>query len=394
LDKLSNVACVAPQLGAPRFPGDPEGLLVLNRKRILIIPALLASLSACKAVVLDPSGDVATQQANLVIVSTILMLLIIVPVIVLTLFFAWRYRQSNKEARYEPDWSHSTQLELLIWTAPLLIIICLGALTWLSTHLLDPYRALGRVSAEKQLTAEAKPLQVDVVALDWKWLFIYPEYGIATVNELAAPVDRPIQFKITSSHVMNSFYIPALAGQIYAMPGMETSLNAVINKSGTYKGISANYSGIGFSGMHFAFYGMQDGDFQKWVEKAKGSKGALDRANYLKLEQPSENVPVARYATVENGLYGAILNMCVQPGTMCENKLMATDAKNDAKGRLPAPEDVAPASPMAAESHAGPPQRSANDAPIVGAGLPRPDSLPSRLATAAQADAQTRPSHS
>jgi cytochrome o ubiquinol oxidase subunit 2 len=345
-------------------------------------------------VVLDPSGDVATQQANLVIVSTILMLLIIVPVIVLTLFFAWRYRQSNKDARYEPDWNHSTQLELLIWTAPLLIIICLGALTWLSTHLLDPYRALGRVSAEKQLTAEAKPLEVDVVALDWKWLFIYPEYGIATVNELAAPVDRPIQFKITSSHVMNSFYIPALAGQIYAMPGMETSLNAVINKAGAYKGISANYSGIGFSGMHFSFYGMQNGDFQRWVEKAKEGNGVLDRANYLKLEQPSEDVPVARYATVENGLYGAILNMCVQPGTMCENKVMATDANTDAKGGLRAPEVAAPAAPMAAQTNAEPTQSSGDGAPIVGAGLPRPDSRPSRLATAAPADAQTRPSHS
>jgi cytochrome o ubiquinol oxidase subunit 2 len=364
---------------------------VLNRSRILIIPAILASLSGCKAVVLEPSGDVAAQQANLVVVSTVLMLLIIVPVIAMTLFFAWRYRQSNKKARYEPEWAHSTQLELLIWTAPLVIIICLGALTWLSTHLLDPYRALGRVSAEKQVAAGAKPLQVDVVALDWKWLFIYPEYGIATVNELAAPVDRPIEFKITSSHVMNSFYIPALAGQIYAMPGMETSLSAVINKPGTYKGISANYSGMGFSGMHFAFYGMQDGDFQKWVEQAKGGKDVLDRTKYLELEQPSENVPVGRYAAVENGLYGAILNMCVKPGTMCENKMMAADAKSG----LPATEEAAaPAAQMDAQTSAEPPQRPASGAPIMGAGLPRPGFQPSRLATAAPADAQTRPSHS
>ena len=205
------------------------------------------------------------------------MLLIIVPVIFLSLFFAWRYRQSNTTAVYEPEWDHSTQLELLIWGAPLLIIIALGLLTWINTHTLDPYRPLSRIDATHAIPAGTKPLEVEVVALDWKWLFIYPEQGIATVNELAAPVNVPVHFRITSSSVMNSFYIPALAGQIYAMPGMQTTLNAVINHTGEFDGFSANYSGAGFSDMRFKFHGMTQEDFAKWVESAKSGQGTLDK---------------------------------------------------------------------------------------------------------------------
>jgi cytochrome o ubiquinol oxidase subunit 2 len=206
----------------------------LIRRGFIFLPAIL--LAGCNTVVLNPSGDIANQQGRLIIISTILMLLIIVPVIVLIGLFAWRYRQNNTAARYEPDWDHSTQLELVIWGAPLLIIIALGLLTWISTHTLDPYRKLSRLDAQRPIPENVKPLIVEVVALDWKWLFIYPEQGIATVNELAAPVDRPIEFRITASTVMNSFYIPALAGQIYAMPGMQTKLNAVINKPGEFLG--------------------------------------------------------------------------------------------------------------------------------------------------------------
>jgi cytochrome o ubiquinol oxidase subunit II len=294
---------------------------------LLALAALATFLGGCNFVVLDPSGDVAAQQRNLLVISTVLMLLIIVPVMALTVAFAWRYRQSNAAARYEPDWDHSTQLELVIWAAPLLIIICLGALTWMGTHLLDPYRTLGRIAPGKPVSATAKPLEVEVVALEWKWLFIYPEQGIATVNELAAPVDRPISFRITSSSVMNSFYIPALAGQIYAMAGMETKLHAVINQPGIYRGFSANYSGAGFSGMHFAFHAMTHGDFDGWVAEAKAGGGSLVRSSYLELERPSENVPVRRYGKVDPLLYKAILNMCVDPGKMCMSEMMAIDAR-------------------------------------------------------------------
>jgi cytochrome o ubiquinol oxidase subunit 2 len=277
---------------------------------------------------MNPSGDIAHQQGRLIVVSTVLMLIIIIPVIALTIFFAWRYRQSNKEATYSPDWDHSTQLELAIWAAPLLIIIALGAITWISTHTLDPYQPLRRLDAQRAIPAETKPLVVEVVALDWKWLFIYPEQGIATVNELAAPVDRPISFKITASSVMNSFFIPALAGQIYAMPGMETKLHAVINKPGEFEGFSANYSGAGFSGMRFKFHGLNQGDFDQWVAKVKtGKEGELNRALYQKLEVPSEREPVRHYATVAPDLYDAILNRCVDSSKMCMKQMMAIDAE-------------------------------------------------------------------
>jgi len=288
---------------------------------------LLAFLGGCDAVVLNPAGDIAAQQRDLLVESTLLMLIIIVPVMIATVVFAWRYRASNKEARYEPEWDHSTHLELVIWSVPLLIIICLGALTWLGTHLLDPYRDLSRVAPGKAVAAAEQPLEVEVVALDWKWLFIYPQYGIASVNEMAAPVDRPIEFKITSATVMNAFYVPALAGMVYAMAGMETKLHAVINQPGTYRGISSNYSGAGFSGMHFDFKGMSDADFNSWIAGVKSSNSHLDTPTYIALEKPSENEPAHHYGAVDPKLYDAILNMCAEPGKMCESQMAAIDAK-------------------------------------------------------------------
>ncbi|GKT24772.1 ubiquinol oxidase subunit II [Acidovorax sp. SUPP3334] len=298
----------------------------IHRLRGLLAVPAAALLAGCNAVVLSPSGDIAAQQRDLIIVSTILMLLIIVPVIFLTFLFAWRYRQANTEAEYKPDWDHSTGLELIIWSAPLAIIIALGAITWVSTHKLDPYRPLDRISEGRAVPEGTKPLVIEVVALDWKWLFLYPEQGIATVNEIAAPIDRPIQFKITSSTVMNSFYIPALAGQIYAMPGMETKLHAVINAPGNFEGFSANYSGAGFSGMRFRFHGVDQTGFDQWVKQAKDAGGELGRDGYLQLEKPSERDSVRRWATVAPGLYDAILNRCVEANRMCMKDMMAIDA--------------------------------------------------------------------
>ena len=275
--------------------------------RGLISLPLLAVLAGCDAVVLKPAGDIAVQQRDLIIASTVLMLLVIVPVIILTLVFAWRYRQSNRDAQYEPEWSHSTQLELVIWSVPLLIIIALGALTWIGTHTLDPYRPIERLDASRTLADDTKTLQVQVVALDWKWLFIYPEYGVASVNELAAPVDVPIHFYITASSVMNSFFIPALAGQIYAMPGMETQLHAVINRAGDYEGFSANYSGAGFSDMHFRFAALASADFDAWIAALKQDGRTLDRSGYEQLAKPSTREPVRHYAQVAPGLYHDIV---------------------------------------------------------------------------------------
>ncbi len=307
----------------------PNGLL---KSCILLLPLMF--LSACKAEVLAPSGDVAAQQRDLLVMSTLLMLIIIIPVMVLTVWFAWRYRESNRAAVYRPNWDHSAKLELIIWAVPLLIVVSLGALTWAGTHLLDPYRPLARVSSEKPLDAQ-EPLQVQVVALDWKWLFIYPQYGVAAVNELAVPVDRPVQFTLTSSSVMNAFYIPAMAGMIYAMPGMQTTLHGVFNTEGTYQGLASHYSGAGFSGMRFKANATDAAAFDKWVADARAATKTLDRPAYLELEKPSENVKPERFATVDPELFPRVVNMCVEPGKICMAEMMAIDKQGGAD--LPVP---------------------------------------------------------
>lgn len=287
----------------------------------------LTLAAACKPVVLAPSGDIAAQQRDILVISVYLMLIIVVPVMALTAFFAWKYRASNRKAKYDPHWHHSTHLELVIWAAPLLIIICLGALTWVGTHLVDPYRPLDRIADGQPVPADARPLEVEVVSLDWKWLFIYPGEGIATVNELALPLDRPVLFRLTSSTVMNAFYIPAMAGMIYTMPAMQTQLNAVMNREGVYDGFSSHYSGAGFSGMRFKTHAMPEADYAAWVEEVRASPEVLDRARYLDLDQPSENVPPARFGTVDPELFRRILDMCVAEGRMCMNEMAALDAE-------------------------------------------------------------------
>lgn len=307
--------------------------LLPTKNRLVVSLLLLVSIFAVSGcdhwVVMNPSGDIAKQEAFLINISTLLMLVIIVPVIFLTIFYAWKYRASNRksEAEYDPDWHHSATLETIIWTAPLVIILILSGLTFVATHRLDPYMPITRISADKPLPENANPLVIETVALDWKWLFFYPELGVATVNEIAAPLDRPIKFKITSGSVMNSFYIPALAGQIYAMAGMETKMHAVINEEGVFDGFSANYSGHGFSGMRFKFHGMDDEGFDAWVEKVRSAKqGRLDSASYMELEKQTTNHPVVYYGNVEKGLYHKILNLCVEAGTTCMDELMDHDA--------------------------------------------------------------------
>ncbi|WP_075791398.1 ubiquinol oxidase subunit II [Massilia putida] len=297
-------------------------------RRGVFLSPLMAALAGCNTVVMNPTGDIAKQEADLIVVSVILMLLIIVPVMILIIWFARKYRASNTEAAYEPDWDHSTKLELVIWGAPLLIIIVLGLVTWISTHKLDPYRPLDRIAEGRPVPATAKPLVIQAVAMDWKWLFIYPEQGIATVNELVVPVDVPVRFKISATSVMNAFYVPELAGMVYAMPAMETTLNAVQNKPIQSVGFSSNYSGAGYSDMRFGYRGVPQGDFDAWVQSVKSAGEAkLDRANYLTLEKPSIKEPVHRYAAVDNDLFYRVLNRCVADGVVCQDKMMNEDAK-------------------------------------------------------------------
>jgi cytochrome o ubiquinol oxidase subunit 2 len=354
--------------------------MVVGVAKLAALTLIGASLAGCDMVVMNPMGDVALQQRNLVIIATVLMLLIVVPVIVATVMFAYKYRASNGDARYEPDWDHSTQLELLIWAAPLLIVICLGAVTWTGTHLLDPYRPIGRISKDRPVPANAKPLEVQVVALDWKWLFIYPEYGFATVNELAAPVDRPIVFRISASSVMNTFYVPTLAGMIYAMPSMETKLHAVINKAGNYEGFSANYSGAGFSNMRFRFHGLDDAAFAGWVARNKAGNLPLTRANYLRLERPSEKVPVMRFAAVAPGLFDAVVNQCVRPGTTCMADMMRRDAGDSAAMKhslqMGTPEPVRPQSPLTTGNAGGAPPADPADAKQRSPAAPERSTIP------------------
>ncbi|MBB4857566.1 cytochrome o ubiquinol oxidase subunit 2 [Novosphingobium chloroacetimidivorans] len=292
----------------------------LAGRALAMAPLLL--LGACQSELLDPAGDIALQQRDIIYISTALMLLIIVPVMALTVIFAWHYRAKNAQATYDPDFDHSTSLELVIWAAPLLIIICLGALTWWSTHLLDPFRPLNRISASKPIDPKAKPLVVQVVSLDWKWLFIYPEQGVASVNQLALPVDRPVRFELTSTNMMNTFYAPTLAGMIYTMPGMRSTLHAVLNKPGHYRGMSGNYSGAGFSYMNFTLDGVDQRGFDAWVARAKGSGAPLDTARFLELEKPSEKVPPMLFSGVAPGLFDRVYNRCVKPGTPCMSEMM------------------------------------------------------------------------
>lgn len=311
--------------------------MLTKHKNVLIITALGVLLSGCDWALINPAGDIAAQQSDLIILSTKLMLLVVVPVTVLSAVFAWHYRQSNTKATYAPNWCHSTSLEIALWTLPLLIIGTLGVITWNTTHSLDPFHPLTRLDATRPLPANVKPLKVQVVAMDWKWLFIYPEYGIATVNEVAAPVDVPISFDITSTSMMNALSIPALAGMIVVVPGMQGQLHAVVNRAGNYAGLAGNYSGAGFSDMKFRFLGLSQKDFDDWIAKAKSGGNTLGRPEYLALEKPSVREPVRRYSSVAAGLYDAILNRCVVSGTKCKRDMIANDTRSGSELALRQP---------------------------------------------------------
>ena len=286
----------------------------MNRFRIIALLPLAAMLSACDAVVLNPSGDIAVQQRDIVVISTALMLLVIVPVMVLTVLFAWRYRQSNTAARYEPDWNHSMQLELVIWGGPLLIVACLGALTWMATHLLDPYRPIGRVAAGQQVAQEVRPLEVDVVSLDWKWLFIYPDQRVATVNALTVPVGAPLQFELTSSSVMNVFFIPQLGSMIYTMNGMVTHLNLRADQEGDLQGLSAHFSGDGFPAMLFDVHVISALDFPNWVATTAKSNNVLSADAYKQLAQQSIETGRPTYRLDDPTLFRQISTQQIPPG--------------------------------------------------------------------------------
>jgi cytochrome o ubiquinol oxidase subunit II len=271
----------------------------LRRPASFISASLMLLLSGCSNLdILNPKGSVGLAERDLIATSTWAMLIVVVPVIALTLWFAWRYRASNKNAEYKPGWTHSTGIEIAVWTIPTLIILFLAVLTWKSTHELDPYRPL---------ESQVKPINVEVVALDWKWLFIYPDLGIASVNQLAIPVGTPVNFRITSDTVMNSFFIPQLGGQIYAMAGMQTRLHLIADHSGDYAGLAANFSGKGFSDMKFRTLATSPEDFNAWVAKVRASSDRLDMDRYHAVSEPSQKDPVRYFSTVDPKLFNNII---------------------------------------------------------------------------------------
>lgn len=247
--------------------------------------------------VLDPKGVIALGERELMVNAVFFMLIVAVPVYVLLFFFAWRYRAGNKKARYAPNWEHGKLDELIWWAVPFEIVLVLGALTWTSTHRLDPRAPL----------EGGAPLVVQVVALDWKWLFIYPEEHIATVNYAQIPVGRPVRFDITADAPMNSFWVPELGGQIYAMTGMVAPLNLMASEEGFFEGGSANYSGPGFAHMKFAVEAAPEGEFERWAAGVRASSKTLDQRAYEELARPTVAEKPAYYARVDEGLYSGIV---------------------------------------------------------------------------------------
>ena len=254
--------------------------------------------------VLEPRGAIGHKERNLILLAFGLCMIVVIPVYVMLASFAWKYRAGNKSARYEPDFDHSRLLESLWWGIPFTIIAILAVITWRSSSELDPFKSL--VSAKP-------PMTIQVVSLQWKWLFIYPQQNVASVNFVQFPANTPVDFEITSDAPMNSLWIPQLGGQIYAMSGMSTHLHLVADKVGDYYGSSANISGQGFAGMHFTARASSESGFNDWLAKVRQSPSQLSQGAYNRLAQPTQNNPVSYYASASSGLYSGIVNKFITP---------------------------------------------------------------------------------
>jgi cytochrome o ubiquinol oxidase subunit 2 len=268
---------------------------------------LTAILSGCKeAILLHPQGMLGKDEKELVFTALNLMLVVVIPVIILTLVFAWRYRASNTKATYDPNFTHSNKIEVVVWGIPIVIVVILAVITWKSTHELDPYRPIE--------IPGVKPLTVQVVALDWKWMFIYPEQKVATINYLQLPVGVPVDFKVTADAPMNSFMIPQLGGQIYAMGGMQTHLHLVADAPGVYEGRGYSFSGAGFNGMVFKTHVGSEAEFTSWVQAVKAKYPELNVAKYKELVKPSEYQMPQFFGSVTENLYDNIIMKFMMPG--------------------------------------------------------------------------------
>ena len=271
-----------------RIPAGKVGLLA----------ALAVLSSGCNRGILDPVGPVGQAEKTILVNSTAIMLAIIIPTMIATVAVAWWFRRGNRKATYRPDWEYSGAIELVVWGIPLLTIMLLGGITWIGSHDLEP---------SKPLASTKPPLEVEVVSLDWKWLFIYPEQGIATVNKLVVPAGTPVSYKLTSATVWNVFFVPQFGTMIYTMPRMTTRLNLQADRQGVYDGLSAHFSGDGFPGMQFKAEVLPADQFAMWAQGAHGQGGALDARSYAELSIPSSYVKPMTYGAVAPGLFDAIV---------------------------------------------------------------------------------------
>lgn len=275
---------------------------------ILILLGVLALLalfvSTHNVPVMEPKGMIGLKEKEIIITAALLMLIVVLPVYALTIWFCVRYRAGQKKSKHTPDWEHNSIAECCWWGVPFIIIVILAVITWRSSHELNPYTPID---------GGQKPLTVQVVALDWKWLFIYPEQGIATVNFVQFPEKTPISFEITADAPMNSFWIPQLGGQIYAMPAMRTRLHLIADEMGSYRGSSSNISGKGFAGMVFTAKSSSQKEFDEWVESVKQSSDHLTLEEYNQLAEPSEYNPVASYVLMQEDLFDQIIMKYTAP---------------------------------------------------------------------------------
>jgi cytochrome o ubiquinol oxidase subunit 2 len=262
-------------------------------------------LTACEPAVLDPQGVVGIAEKTILIDSLAIMLAIVVPTIAATLGFAWWFRASNARAIYLPDWEYSGRIELIVWSIPLLTIILLGGVAWIGSHDLDP---------AKPLASDTPPLEIQGVSLDWKWLFIYPNQRVASVNQLVVPAGVPLHFSLTSGSVMNAFFIPRLGSMIYTMNGMTTRLNLRADAAGTFRGLSSHYSGDGFSDMHFDVHAVPPEQFAAWIEDTRNTGPTLDAASYAALARQSMNTSPSAFRAADPALFQQIVTQQLPPG--------------------------------------------------------------------------------
>lgn len=277
---------------------------------LLFVIAGVAALGAAllwgtNVAVLNPKGAIARDQFELIIFTSLLSLVVVLPVFGLMFYISWKYRASNTTAAYHPNWDRNRIIEAVWWLIPLALITVLAIITWVTTHKLDPFRPID---------SNKKPVTIQVIALQWKWLFIYPEEDIATVNHIRFPVDTPVNFEITSDAPMNSFWIPQLGGQVYAMAGMQTKLHLIADKTGTYNGVSANISGAGFSDMTFTASATTQKEYEEWLRLVKQSPKTLDKATYEIIAEPTKANPVDYYSSSENDLYTRVIDKYMMPG--------------------------------------------------------------------------------